>query len=695
MSPAVEFVVHGLERGDQDFEPLGLAQGGERVGRVEEGLGGDEQIVGGPLGVERAGRDRGVAARGQQLRAAEDHVGARRAGRQVLKPEPVFGGGLLDHDVGEPGRVQGVSQVVSANRVGRETVGLDLVLTRGVAAVAGEDAGQRAVAAPVGRVEPVEREPRDGVAERIGRTGAGLSPQAHAVRPPLAEGRRRERGAQPLGLLPRPLHRVRHRGELAGSVLDLAPRPVGLGLPPLEGDAEVHVARRVEMIELEQEAVRARIVLGHFGPVELVGIGVGREVHVGEIALPALRPRVGSEHRRSAAPPPGTEPDPRAGAPGQACHVHHLAVAPGSLRHRGARARRPARDPHDDPVAGVEDAVPVHSLLDFDRQLDRGVGGRVVAGEFVAVDADLADRHAGREALVLELGVLDPVDPARIELHPHFGLALVERRAPEPGSERALEQRAALRDRGEPARGRSPAPPLLVVDQRAPEHRLPVAVLGARGAAVRWRPAREAHAHRDRAARPQPPGRLIVTERPDLDRDQALMARLEGLAQLHRRPRPGTVGDRRGGLARGNDPEPARVVAESRPVPDRELDALARLLRAGLDRGARARAGRNREQRVGVGEPRPPGLVQERQPRARHLGAAIRAWIEREGSRQIEAERHAPLVGGDEPDSGRRRRGTGGGRGHGDGGDQGEEQQEGNERARARGKRHRTTSLMR
>ncbi len=673
LAAAVELVVDRLERRHDHVEPLGAAQRRERVGGGQERRGGHEQVVAAALGVELVRGHRAVLVLEQELGSVEDDVGAARPRAVVLEVHRARPGG----HVGELDDVDRVGHVVDPDRIREEAAGLDLVVAAQVGVVARQVAGEPAIAPPVGDVEAAEPRGQHAVRDRVGSLVEVLAPQDQAVVAPLAEGGRRQRGREVLEHAARPVDgRVRDGGELAGGILDLDPAEVRGGLAALELDREVHGVAGVEVVDVETDRVRPGVVVGEPGPQEQVHVGVGRDGEVEEVALDVLRPRVRGRHRRSAAGQAGAQRDARRRARAQARDVDHLAVAPGALGRRGARALGPVLHPHQDAVAGVEGALDVGggaALLDLDRQLERGVGRRAVAGELVAVDAELRDRHAGRESRRRELGVLEREHAGRVDAHAHLG------RSPDPGPR---PEQGARAGRGARARrGDAPPPPLLVIEHRALEHRLPVAIRGERRA--RRRGCRgELEAHRDRAPGPQLAGRLVVAEGPDLDRDHALAPHRERLAQLDRRGGPGPVEDGRGRLARRDRAEPVVVVAERGPLAQGQTGPAARLLgRAADDAREDARPGRDGDERVAVGEARPPGLIEQRQPGALERETSVRDRRQVEGA-DVEAKGDAAVVGADQTD------GLGpDGRGE----DEGEER--GENRAQARGEAHSALNL--
>ena len=318
-------------------------------------------------------------------------------------------------------------------------------------------------------------------------------------------------------------------------------------------------------------------------------------------------------------------------------------------REREPGALPPALGVEHDAVAVCEEPVAIQ-VVDLDRNLECGigrVGGEDVRHELVAVNAHIADRHSHRIALAEQLRCVERPDASLGNPHPHLGLGLVEscctlgRARPDARAARALEEAAPQR------RWRlAPAPALLVVEHRGPQHRLPEAIRGGR-AERRWRSARAGEAHPDgeRATDPEPAGCFVVTKRLELHDRHALAAKCERVPQRKGGCRPCPVPNRLHRLARRHVVQPVGVGAHDGPLSHREPDALHDLLRAFPAHGRnRIGPGRERDQSGRVGKPGAPRHVEQVQPADHDLPPPFLARGSEVVATDAEPQRHAALV---------------------------------------------------
>ena len=367
--------------------------------------------------------------------------------------------------------------------------------------------------------------------------------------------------------------RVVDRGHLPQAILDRAHGVVGLELSSLQLDRERHRVGGVDVIGLERDAVGAVEVRHERRPQQQIGERVGREAEVlAGVVLESAGVGIGGERREPGARGiAGPRAHAQTGAAGQVGGVDHFGVAPRALGNGGARSPGPVLNEDHDLVSGIEHAVVV-VVLDLDRQLDRGVGRRLILQELVAMNAQLGIRNAGRESRGAEIVERQTPDTGGVDLDPDLGLPLVqgERAIGSAPCIPRIEHAGARRQRARGPEGSA----LIVIEERAAQHRLDEAV-GRRGHSGADRAADERDPHRHRSPHRQALRRFVIEKRMQLDRGDALPAQLEGLAHRELALRPRGVGGRRHRRDHGVIAHAGSIAFESIPGPDACTDAVA------------------------------------------------------------------------------------------------------------------------
>ena len=234
--PAVELVVHRLERRHHHVESQRIAQVDERRHGVEERLGHDHQIVA-RLRVQMSRRDRAVVVRRNDLARVDHHVVAHAGSRVAVEADRPAGPGAEDQRVveREPHRGERVGHVVDPDPFAPEEVRLDQEVSGLRPAVARQVAVQRLVASPVDGLEVVDR----CVDELVVRAVVRLSPGSEHIAVAVAERGTGQSHLADERTRSAPDHRVGDARDHAGSVPDLRPVDVRVRLAALPDEPEI------------------------------------------------------------------------------------------------------------------------------------------------------------------------------------------------------------------------------------------------------------------------------------------------------------------------------------------------------------------------------------------------------------------------------------------------------------------------